>query len=282
MTAGDLLVVVDGAVDAPLSGSARFEVVNGQVHFGEARFDGSPETLWELLRKGSYPSTTPPTVGALAAAYEQAGHVVGVHVSAALSATVTRAKEAAARVQAHSGSQVTVVDTRSLSVGSGLIAAALVSALDRRGTDAAAIARQAQRLPGLLHTFALVQDVDTLRASGRAGLLPPGRLDHHRPLLLAVRGRAVPLEQCRDRRGAVDRLAAHLRHSLGTTGRRPGGGHEWALGHGAAPDVTSVAARLSELLGCPPRFVVPVDPTVGVHVGPDALIVASLTEDRVR
>lgn len=282
MTPGGLLVVVDGAVDAPFSGRGRLEVVAGQVHFGEVPFDGSPEALWDLLRRGSYPSTTPPTVGALAAAYEQAGHVVGVHVSAALSATVTRAKEAAARVQARSPCQVTVIDTRSLSVGSGLIATALVRALDRPGTDAAAIAREAQRLPGLLHTFALVQDVDALRASGRAGLLPPGRLDRHRPLLLAVRGRAVALEQCRDRRAAVDRLAAHLRHSLGTAAAGAGGGRRWALGHGAAPDVTSVAARLSDLLGCPPRFVVPVDPTVGVHVGPDALIVASLTEDRVR
>lgn len=279
--ADDLLVVVDGAVDAPLGGCAHVRVVEGEVYFGETRFNGSDRSLWALLRKGTYPATTPPTVSALTAAYEHGGPVVGVHVSAALSSTVARAKEAAARVHARRGTRVTVVDTRSLSVGSGLVATALVDELERDGLDASSAVGKAQRLPDLLHTFALVQDVDALRASGRAGLLPPGRLVPHRPLLLAVRGRAVALEQCRDRRAAVERLAVHLRHGLGAPGRVPAD-VTWALGHGDAADVGSVVARLSDLLEHPPRCVLPVDPTVGAHVGPEALVVATLARDGAR
>jgi fatty acid-binding protein DegV len=51
---------------------------------------------------------------------------------------------------------------------------------------------------------------------------------------------------------------------------------QWALGHADAGDAGSVTDLLTEAFGQRPAFVVPVDITVGVHLGPDSLVVGIL------
>ena len=52
----------------------------------------------------------------------------------------------------------------------------------------------------------------------------------------------------------------------------------WALGHGDAADVDTVVRGFSHYLGHAPAFVTHLDPTVGVHLGPDSLVVGVLSE----
>lgn len=272
-----MLIVVDGAVDLPdaLERSPMLRRVPGVVWSGQVAFEGDSDDFWAQLRRGWYPSTTPPTISALSAAYQHPGPVVAVHVSARLSATVKRAREAAMRAT----TRVAVVDTRSLSVGAGLVASAVHRAACHAGAPAS-IADYAASLPERVHTFALVQDVDALLRSGRTGLMPAQRLARNRPLVLAVRGRAVALGQARTRRDAIADLGWHLRQSTGTRWRT--GTHgvgSWALGHGDAADVDAVAERLSEALGRPPDFCTEIDATVGAHLGPESLVVGVLTAD---
>lgn len=263
------LLVVDGAVDVPgpLTRSSRVELVAGEVWSEGARFGGGGKELWALLRGDRYPSTTPPTVSALVAAYGRGAPVVGVHVSSQLSVTVARAREAVARIGVGRGPGAHVVDTGSLSVGAGLVALAVHEAVDRPADALAALARS---VSSRLHTFALVQEVRALRHSDRASLVPQAHLVSSHPLVLAVRGRVVPLAQPRHRRHAVEALAGHVD---ATAGHRLGA---WALGHGDAGDVDAVVERLSEQLGMPPRFATELGPTVGSHLGPDALVVAAV------
>lgn len=262
-----MLIVTDGAVDVPegLIGLPLVRRVPGEVWSGDSPLVGGPEAFWEQLRRGHYPSTTPPTVSALAAAYQGSGLVVAVHVSSQLSATVDRAREAAQRV----GQGVVVIDTRSLSVGAGLIVCAVRQAAQRQA-EHESIIDFARSLPDRLHTFALVQEVESLRRSDRSGLLPGSHLARNHPLVLAMRGRTVALAQPKHREAAVDELARHLRRSAGTT---LGG---WALGHGDATDARDIIDRLSTSVGQPPRFSTLLDPTVGAHLGPDALVVGAI------
>lgn len=263
-----MLIAVDGGVDLPLhlEDSPLIQRVSGEVWLGPDRFLGGRDEFWQLLRKETPLATTAPTVTDLADAYLHHNVVVGVHVSAELSATVTHAHEAASRV----GSAVKVVDTRSLSVGAGLIAASVHEAVINQEEDQS-IAEKAAALPARLHTYALVQDPDFLRRSGRIGLLPPGRPGRGRPVLLAVRGRAIALEAPKDRHDGVRRLGQHA---------KAGGGprlDKWALGHGDAPDVDRLVDQLSASLGTAPSFVSTIGPVVGTHVGPGAVVVAVLS-----
>jgi DegV family protein with EDD domain len=259
-----VLIVADGAVDLPpaLEASGRVRVVPGDIWLDEEPFRADRNEFWRILRQGTFPSTTPPTVSALTEAYRHGDLVLGLHVSAELSATVTRAREAAQRA----GAGVVIVDTRSFSVGAGLLAAAV----DRAALDplrGESIVDVATNLPDELHTFVVVQDAEALRRSGRAGLLPTDHLARGRPLLLAVRGRAIVLDQPKDRARALRQLVTHARRS---TDARVG---NWALGHGDATDVDHVTDLLTKSFGHPPDFAVAVDPTVGAHVGVDALVV---------
>jgi fatty acid-binding protein DegV len=164
-----VLIVTDSAVDVPgtLLGSELLRRVPGDVWAGEAPFAGDVDDFWAELRKGNYPSTTPPTLDALAVAYQERGPVIGLHVSRLLSATLSRAEEAAGRA----GPGAVVVDTRSLSVGAGLVVATVHQAAQHADT-AEPVIELARSLPERLHTFALVQAVESLRRSDRAGLLP--------------------------------------------------------------------------------------------------------------
>ena len=263
-----MLIVTDGAVDIPddLITSNLVAQVPGEIWGPDEPLEVDRAEFWAGLRRGEYPSTTPPTISALMSAYQHPDLVIALHVSGQLSATVQRAHEAAERV----GSGVSVIDTGSLSVGAGLIVSELHEVA--RSESAPSLVDVARSLPSRLHTFALVQDVDALRRSDRSGLLPSSHLARNHPMVLAIRGRVVPLAQPRQRSGALTELARHLRHRPGPNPRA------WALGHGDAPDVASVVSDLSKVMEGDPAFVTYLDPTVGVHLGPDSLVVGVLSD----
>lgn len=258
-----MTIVVDGAVDLPPEALAAADVrmVPAHVHVDGEPFDGPPAMFWDLLRSGRSMATAAPTVNDLADAFEKAGPVVAVHVSGELSTTVRRAREAAERMPG----LVTVVDSGSLSVGAGLAAVEARQILATAPTYDEVL-RLLQHLPGRVHTLAVVEDPAWLLRSGRAGIVP-AHVSMRRPVVLAVRGRPVVLEQPKDRRAVVKQLARRI-HDRGLAAST-----NWALGHGDATDVGTVTDVLAGTFGRPPAFVVPVDPTVGVHLGPDALVV---------
>jgi DegV family protein with EDD domain len=262
-----MLIVFDGAVDIPddLAASPLLRRVPGEVWDGETAL-GDPDSFWTQLRKGNYPSTTPPTVSALATAYEHPDLVIALHVSGRLSATIRRAEEAAERA----GPGIIVIDTGSISVGAGLVVAAVHHFAQHMGGSDSLI-DFARSLPARLHTFAIVQDIESLRRSDRSGLLPSSHLARNHPLLLAVRGRIVALSQPKHRSGAISDLATHVRRSAGPN---PGA---WAFGHGDAPDAESVVAHLTGTFRAPPRYVTRLDPTVGAHLGPDSIVVGVMS-----
>jgi DegV family protein with EDD domain len=264
-----MLIITDGAVDVPesLIGSAVLRRVPGEIWAGKVPFRGDVDEFWAQLRKGEYPSTAPPTVSALIEAYRHPGLVIALHVSRQLSATMLRAEEAATRA----GPDVVVVDTRSLSVGAGLIVAAVCRAGQSPNAPESLI-DFARSLPERLHTFALVQEVESLRRSDRTGLLPTTHLARNHPLVLAVRGRVVVLAQPKHRSGAIGELAKRVRRSAGP---EPGA---WALGHGDATDVDAVVDELTNTIGTPPKFFTCLDPTVGTHLGPESIVVGAISE----
>jgi DegV family protein with EDD domain len=263
-----MLIVTDGAVDLPehLGTSPHVRTVPGQVWLNEEPVTSGPDEFWALLRQGIYPSTTPPTVNELTDAYLGSDQVCAIHVSGKLSSTLARAIEAAERA----GPDVTVIDSRSLSVGTGLIAAAAHKVLESSSGHESIVAF-ARTLPDRLHTFAIIEHVEALRRSDRSGLIPAGHLSRHHLLLLAVRGRVVPLEQPKNRAAALKGLVSHTRHGVGSYIGA------WALGHGDAADRDALVERLSDELHGPPAFVVRLDPTVGAHVGPDAVLVGAIS-----
>jgi DegV family protein with EDD domain len=255
-------VVVDGAVDLP---QPRPGVVSvpAKVLKDREPWSGELGQFWSALRSDPLGwTTTPPTTSELTAAYQGDEPVLALHVSGELSSTLDHAREAAAA----SESLVQVCDSRSLSVGAGLV----VTRLGSLPLDLPAASKSAADLIARTHTYVLVDEVDFLLRSGRLGLLEGEHVKSRRHYLLAVKGHAIPLGHSRSREKAFGSLLEHLRQTA------PDGIEAWALSHAAAADVEPLTALAGQAIGSEPDFVVLLDPTVGIHVGPDAVIVAAL------
>lgn len=254
-------IVIDGAVDVPPL-TPGVVSVPGKILKDRQPWSGDLSRFWSTLRSDPDGwSTAPPTTDELEVAYEGDEPVLAVHVSSELSTTLEHGRVAADTGQL----PVTFCDSRSLSVGAGLVVTALLTGAEGPG-DAS---RRAADLVARTHTFALVDQADFLLRGGRLGLLEGERIKSRRHYLLAVKGHAIPLGHSRTRERAFASLIDHL---LATA---PDGIEAWALSHGAAADFEMLTARATEAVGAAPEFVVLLDPTVGTHVGPDAIVVAA-------
>jgi DegV family protein with EDD domain len=255
-------IVIDGAVDLPLP---RGGVASVPAHIFK---DGQPWSgdvagFWSALREDALGwSTAPPAAAELAAVYQGEELVLAVHVSAELSATVEHARGAAEQTDA----VVSVVDSRSLSVGAGLV----VTGVHDSAVDLAEASHAAANVVARVHTYVLVERVDYLLRSGRFGLLQGEHLKPKQHYLLGVKGHAIPFGHSRSRDRAFSSLLDHVRRTA------PHGVERWALSHGSARDVEELTSRASQVVGSEPDFVVALDPTVGIHVGPDAIVFAAV------
>ena len=258
-------IITDGAADLPdeVVESLGIRVVRGPVHIDGADWHGSVDEFWRAVRAGDpAPSAGPPSPEAFAGVFADAlagDDVCAVLVSSELSRTVEHAKQAAGGDE-----HIHVVDSRSLGVGTGLVAMVLARAA-AAGADFESVKRLARRLVDEVHVHAVIDDVGYLLRSGRAGLID----DHAKPgsrSVVAVKGHVIPLERAKDRNGAIrhllDHLVDHQRHGIA----------HWAVGHGAADDVDDFTNRVQKRFDRPPEFVVPLGPSVGAHAGPGALV----------
>lgn len=262
-------IVTDGAADLPAELAHRLGIttVTGPVRVGNQRWSGDAEEFWRAVRgNGRAPSTAPPSTDQLAAAYGQNGPVLAVHVSAELSRTFERAQQAAKQ----QGSQVVVQDSRSLSVGTGLVTLDAAQAVNA-GVDLDRLRELVESWIEQLHLHAVIDDAGPLVRGGRAGLVA-ARVTKHAPRhLVAVRGHAIPISRHRQRHEALRALLEHVREHV------PDGARSWAVGHGDAPDIGQVVEQLRSLFGSDPAYVTLFGPPVGSHLGPGAFAVAFLS-----
>jgi DegV family protein with EDD domain len=262
-------VVTDGAADVPVEVARRLAItaVPGMVHFGEEVFVGEAPEFWRRVRAGGPPpSTAPPTVAALAAAFAGEEPALAIHVSAELSRTEDHARAAAGRVP----NAVRVIDSRSMSVGTALLAITAAEAA-HAGLDLADLHDTVCGLVERVHVHAVIDAVDYLLGAGRAGLLDTTAIRHGARQVVAVKGHAILLRQTRDRHRAIRELLDHLARD-----HVPLGVDRWAIGHGDAADVDAFVTEAGLAFGTPPSFVALLSPTVGTHTGPDALVVGLL------
>jgi DegV family protein with EDD domain len=215
----------------------------------------------------SAPTTAAPSMGEFGARYErllQRGckHVISIHAASALTAISAAAQQAARDFS----DRVTVVDSKSLSLGLGFqVLAAAGAAAD--GLQAALAAMESARRR--LHVFAVL---DTLRYARRSGRIPAaltifGGLLNVKPMIELTNGEVRAVGALRTTSRANDRMAGFF-HSGGQFERLA------ILHTGAEARAREFLARImresSRML---PRdiLMVNVTPVIGAHVGPNGL-----------
>lgn len=263
-------IVTDTAADLPRSfaESADITVARGSVRLGGQQWHGEAEDFWSALAQASdLPATDAPSTATLAAAYSGEEPVLAVHVSAELSRTLANAREAAQSAPV----KVDVIDSRSLSVGTGIIALAASEAV-QAGVCGDRLLAMAEKWVDQLHTHAVIDDVSFLLNGGRAGLVAAKIHRRSQRHVIAVKGHAIPISEVHHRNEAVRELIDHVRDHVGT------GISRWAVAHGDAADVDRFVERLESVFCCNPTFVTLLGAPVGSHLGPRSLLVSFLSD----
>ena len=279
-------VVTDTSADLADSVLDRHHIalVPLQVVFGDESFrdrvELKPEEFYRRLRTArDLPTTSQPTpaefVRVLRDARGEADEVVGVLLSGNLSGTYGSA-QAAVRAAGISG--VHLVDSRSASLGVGMLALRGAE-LAEAGWPGAEIARELERVRGQSGMLLTVDRYDNLLRSGRVSrgkAWIAGMLDVKPILSLDGEGRVVPVDRVRGREQLVPRVLALLEKRLTprpTTVR-------FGIAHTEAPEVAERVRTALVAAYCPRDcFVTLATGVLGTHVGIGAWAIFYQVED---
>jgi DegV family protein with EDD domain len=279
-------IVTDSSADLADSILDRHHIaiVPLQVVFGNETFRDRvqlrPEEFYRRLRIArDLPTTSQPTpaefVRVLRDARSEADEVVGVLLSGGLSGTYASA-QAAVRAAGISG--VHLVDSRSASLGVGLLALRGAE-LAESGWSAAEIATELERVRGQAGMLLTVDRYDNLLRSGRVSrgkAWIAGMLDVKPILSLDPEGRVVPVDRVRGREQLVPRVLALLEKRLTPRPRVV----RFGVVHTEAPEMAE-RVRTALIAAYRPRdcFVTLATGVLGTHVGEGAWAIFYQVED---
>jgi DegV family protein with EDD domain len=252
--------------------------------FGNSTFQDRvelrPEEFYRRLREtAELPTTSQPTPAAFIQAFrdarQEAGEVVAVVLGSNLSGTFASAQAA---IRAGGVQDVHLVDSRSASMGVGLLAlrGAELAAVGWSGTRIAAELTRLRAQSGMLLT---VDRYDNLLRSGRISRSKAwlaGMLDVKPILSFDEEGHVVPVERVRGRDNLEARVLALLDQRLTPRPRVV----RFGVAHADAPDAAHrVCAALTERYDPRDCFVTLATGVLGTHVGPGAWGIFYQVED---
>jgi hypothetical protein len=258
------------------------QMVPVQLAFGKQTYIDkitiTPKEFYRILAESEhYPKTSQPTPGDYLKTYDELwGHyeqAVSIHLSGALSGTLQAAQTASKTLPQN---KVKVIDSRSVSVGLGLIVVEAATAIEE-GCDIDEVVRRAEQAIGRVRFFIHFSTVEYLIRGGRLsksrGLL--AKILNLRPILTL------------DDQGRVQTVAKVLGEEAGrkktmqlvceaALGKR---NLHFAVAHANAPEKAEwFVQRIKRQFEVSDVMVVNVSPALGAHAGPGAAGVAFLGE----
>ena len=273
-------IVTDSTCDYPQSLLAEREIhmVPLSVIFGEETFldhvEITPARFYEKMASSSQlPSTSQPSPADFSAMYEKlaaAGydHIVSVHISAVLSGTYNSAHIAASSRPI----PVTVVDSKSASLGLGFVLDAAVAARDAGGS-ASDVSMACYNAMEDLQIFFILETMDNLVRGGRAGKAAglAASLLNIKPILTLVDGAVSPWSKAKGRKRAFQAMALNIEAMSEEKGPLKA-----ALLHAVDPEGAAQLRAAIEETEADVEFSEPqiIGPVIGTHVGPGAVGIA--------
>ena len=283
----EVAVVCDTACDLPdeILDRHGIALIPLQVMVGDRvsmdRLEMTADMVYELLRTGEYPTTSQPTVAKFSEAFEHARagaeSVVAVLLSSGLSGTFGNAESA---VKSGKSNAIHLVDSRSASLGQGLLAVRGAE-LAEAGWSAEEIRIELERLRGQSGMFFTVQTLDNLIRSGRVSRLKGwlGNLFDMKPILsFSGEGKITPVDRVRGVKALVPRVLQLLDEAIPPRRQRLRMGVVHADNESAARKIRDALHKRYHPLDI---IVSPVTAVIGVHAGPGAWGVFWQVEDGI-
>ena len=266
-----IAIVTDTDSSLPAAVAAQFGIqqVPINIHFGQETFRSEvditdAEAFVRIDRDGKLPTTSAPTPGQFMEAYQAAFDAGATSllcfcVSAEISGTYNAALTARELLPDR---DITVVDSRTLSMGQGFMVLAAAEAIQQGASKEEAIAI-AESLRERTYVYAALATLKYLAMSGRVGHLAAGmaNLLNIKPVLTVKNGKLDMLEKVRTQHKAWDRVIELTVESL--QGRPV---ERMAIIHvNALEKAREFEAQLREHLNCPDDIII-ADFTAGLSI----------------
>jgi DegV family protein with EDD domain len=271
------IIVTDSTADLTSEEIKEYEVqvVPLTVHFGSETFQDIPERLsrerfFELLSESTArPTTSSPTITTFREVYEEASHhadnIVSIHISAKLSDTVRRARQASESLLGKS--KIQVIDSEVTSVGLGILVKT-AARMAQAGVAADEIVRTIRGMIDHIYVVFFVESLDFLEQGGRIGKAQAllGTMLNIKPMLILEQGEIEPLEKVRTRARALDKLAEFVSEF----------GDVQSLiimqNNSDQEEIDGLVERIRQVRSDNvPIHVASYGPVLAAHIGPDAL-----------
>jgi DegV family protein with EDD domain len=264
-------IITDSTCEAPdaLLRHPAVSVVALSVVFGQTALrdgiDITREEFWQRLPTANpLPSTsqaTPADFLSLFQEYTAAGdEVIAVTLSAKLSGTYDSAISARDSLP---NAPIDVIDSRTISVGLGLMLQEAVTMADAGASRDEIVAKLA-RMREQIRIIFVVETLEYLQRGGRIGKAQAfvGTLLKFKPLLALVDGEVVPVTRVRSRAKALETMQETLLQQVPQRGPQV----RLALTQAMAPDeAKAVGAKLATSFGTPRFYTASLGPVIGVH-----------------
>lgn len=267
-----IITDTDCSLPLDLSNKHCIQQVPIGIHFNDEVFDAEFEIddrqlFRRIDQEGKLPTTSAPSAGKWAKAYEKAfddgaDEVICFCVSSAVSGTYGSALSAVSFLP---DKKITVVDTQSLSIGQGFMVLAAAEAAEQGASRDEIVDRafDIQKRTILLGALATLR---YLAMSGRVGQLAAGfaNLLNVKPILTIRDGKLEMLERVRTQRKSWERMIELLQEKLENRGIE-----RMAILHVDAEDTARrFEAQLRGQINCPDELIFSgLTPGLSVHTG---------------
>ena len=207
-------VVTDSTADLPKEIVEEYgiEIVPLTVRLGNTMFrdyyDVSPPQFFQMLKEtDDFPRTSQPSVDEFVRTYTKLGNkddIVSIHISMDMSAT---AQSASVALQQLPDWKVKIIDSRTVSIGLGLIALEAAKAA-KDGADIKEVLNLIDDLKSGTKVFFSVDSLDFLQKGGRIGRAQGflGTMLKIKPLLAVADGFVSPVERVRGSNRLISRM----------------------------------------------------------------------------
>jgi DegV family protein with EDD domain len=281
-----IAIISDTDTSLPKSSLDEFGIrqVSITIHFGEeilkACSDITDEGLIERVnREGKLPTTAAPSPGDFSEAYQEAfdggaDEVICLTVSGDVSATY---QAALAAKELHPGKEITVVDTKTISMGQGFMVLKAAE-MARDGKSREEIVAAVEDVRDRTHLFAALETLKFMAMSGRVGHLTAemANVFSIKPILTIKDGKLDLLEKVRTRKKAWSRVLELTESGLGSGEIE----NIFILQVAAKSEAKEFEKLLREKIPCPEVIhLTELTPGLSVHTGAGLVGVAFTTKE---